>query len=339
MGMVIVRRQWRRSAVMASRVSRLRRSWQRTCPSTARLRSACSAESDQQGRQPRVVDGARQQRRRLRVPGLAQPRAMQHRPHGQLLHPGPRRPFAASPRPTLRSTSVRGGSPSRSARPGCVRRATRRGPPSRLVRERASSRSAMARSGSPVASAQQGQPTGRDPLPARVADLAGPRERLLEAGVAAATSVAPGQQHVRPGAPAATARRTASARAQPLSTAARRCSSAASRSPRRRPTRPSIDSPKASRRGSPTSREACDRTLEQGARPRVVGPVARDRAEVGHRLRRGPTATPLPPPAPGRAAARRGRSGPAGSRRSRARRGHAPRLRGRPGRSRSAPPR
>ena len=65
---------------------------------------------------------------------------------------------------------------------------------------------------------------------------------------------------------------------------ARACSVASARSPRSRLTRPSIDRPKASRRGSPTAREASDGALEQGEGPGVVRAVARHRAEVGHRL-------------------------------------------------------
>ena len=59
---------------------------------------------------------------------------------------------------------------------------------------------------------------------------------------------------------------------------------ASTRSPRSRLTRPSIDRPKASRRGSPTSREARTASCSSGDGARVVRPVADHGAEVGHRL-------------------------------------------------------
>ena len=100
----------------------------------------------------------------------------------------------------------------------------------------------------------QRQPAGRDALPAGVADLAGPGERLLEA-VGGAGQVALGQQHLaehrlRPG-----QERRASGRAGPGPRRRRAARRPRRASPRRRLTRPSIDRPKASRRGSSAARD------------------------------------------------------------------------------------
>ena len=145
---------------------------------------------------------------------------------------------------------------------------------------------------------QQRQPAGRDALPAGVADLAGPCERLLEAcggGVEVALARA------RPGRawPAARAGTRASGRAGPGRTAAselgRRLVEVAAQQ---------ADAARASTGRRPRA-AARPRRARRGPRPqqrdgaRVLGPVAGDGAQVGHRLgarrrRRSP-----PRPAPG----------------------------------------
>ena len=207
----------------------------------------------------------------------------------------------------------RGGYPSRTGRPGCGRRAIRRGRPAGwCVSGR---RSGRRWPGRPRRWPRRPGP-GRGPRsPPSTGRRSGRPGRTTARGRSPAPSGHPGQEHVpeqrlRPGQEGQPVLAPRPAHRGP------EVPSAASRSPRSRPIRPSIDSrtPRDAARG-PRGRPGSRPRAADGAR--VVGPVAGDRAQVGQRLgpsrRYGRAREHLVEPA-----VRHGRSAPAGSRRSRA---------------------
>ena len=192
------------------------------------------------------------------------------------------KPGRASLPPTPAWPGGRGVDPARTGHRGCGRPATRTDRPAGWPATRASRSAVNAWSTSPEASATSASP--RAEMPSQHGSPIWQARANDCSRQSAAPATSPWDSRTWPSSACGQGRNASQCSRSASSTAPSSCSAASSSEPRSRLTRPSIDRPKASRRGSSAERERRGRLLEQGRRAGVLGAVAGDGAQVGHRL-------------------------------------------------------